>query len=144
MTATTLAKAKKAKTDKKMPTDKALNKGMQARERIISVAETLFNKHGVDSASMRDIAAAAKMQPSSMYYHFGSKEELIWAVWEKGGIELLNRHQERSVATDGNCLRRPYYRFARLAARESGSVRDAALALSGKHQGAGHRPARRL
>ena len=98
MTATTLAKAKKAKTDKKMPADKALTKGMQARERIISVAETLFNKQDVDGASMRDIAAAAKMQPSSMYYHFGSKEELIWAVWEKGGIELLNRVND-AIAT---------------------------------------------
>ena len=44
MTATTLAKAKKAKTDKKMPTDKALTKGMQARERIISVAENLSSR----------------------------------------------------------------------------------------------------
>lgn len=40
---------------------------------------------------MRDIAAAAEMQPASMYYHFDSKEELLWAVWEKGGVELLNR-----------------------------------------------------
>ena len=66
-------------------------KGAQARERIISVAETLFNKQGFDGASMRAIAAAAKMQPASMYYHFESKEELLWAVWEKGGVELLNR-----------------------------------------------------
>lgn len=68
-----------------------ITKGMQARERIITVAETLFNQQGVDGASMRDIAAAAKMQPASMYYYFESKDELLWAVWEKGGIELLNR-----------------------------------------------------
>lgn len=91
MASITLAKAKKAKADKRMPGDKpGLTKGKQARERIISVAETLFNKQGVDGASMRDIAAAAKMQPASMYYHFDSKEELLWAVWEKGGVELLN------------------------------------------------------
>ena len=64
---------------------------MQARERIIAVAETLFNQRGVDGASMRDIATSAKMQPASMYYYFESKDELRWAVWEKGGIELLNR-----------------------------------------------------
>jgi TetR/AcrR family transcriptional regulator, cholesterol catabolism regulator len=50
---------------------------------------------------MRDIAAAARMQPASMYYHFSSKEELLWAVWEKGGVELLNRvNDAMSPVTD--------------------------------------------
>jgi len=86
------AKAKKQRVSKEVvPQRDGLTKGMQARERIISVAETLFNKQGFDGASMRDIAAAASMQPASMYYHFSSKEELLWAVWQKGGVELLNR-----------------------------------------------------
>src|SRR5271167_4987157 len=85
-------KATKQRANKQIAPQRASpTKGMQARARIISVAETLFNKQGFDGASMRDIAAAAKMQPASMYYHFGSKEELLWAVWEKGGVELLNR-----------------------------------------------------
>jgi len=92
MTAETLTKRKKPKSDKKMPGGAALlTKGAQAKARIISVAETLFNKQGFDGASMRDIATAAKMQPASVYYHFVSKEELLWAVWEKGGLELVNR-----------------------------------------------------
>jgi TetR/AcrR family transcriptional regulator, cholesterol catabolism regulator len=66
-------------------------KGDAARERIIKVAVELFFKMGFDGASMRDIAAAAKMQPASLYYHFPSKEDLLWAVWEKGGIELKAR-----------------------------------------------------
>ena len=86
------AKAKKQRVSKDLvPQRGGLTKGMQARERIISVAETLFNKRGFDGASMRDIAAAARMQPASMYYHFSSKEELLWVVWEKGGVELVNR-----------------------------------------------------
>src|SRR5271170_8277830 len=85
-------KATKARANKEIaPQKDGPTKGMQARERIISVAETLFNKQGFDGSSMRDIAAAASMQPASMYYHFSSKEELHWAVWEKGGVELLNR-----------------------------------------------------
>src|SRR5271168_1354988 len=92
MASKAITKAKKQrKTNAIAPLREGLTKGMQARERIISVAETLCNKQGFDGASMRDIAAAAKMQPASMYYHFGSKEELLWAVWEKGGVELLNR-----------------------------------------------------
>jgi AcrR family transcriptional regulator len=66
----------------------ALTKGESAKQRIIEVAESLFSKHGFEAASMRDIAAAANMQPASMYYHFPSKDAILWAVWEKGGLEL--------------------------------------------------------
>jgi TetR/AcrR family transcriptional regulator, cholesterol catabolism regulator len=65
-----------------------MSKGESARRRIIEVAEMLFSKHGFEAASMRDIAAAANMQPASMYYHFPSKDAILWAVWEKGGLEL--------------------------------------------------------
>src|SRR6476620_4786060 len=92
MTVETPMKAKKSRGAKKMAGDgPALTKGEQAKARIISEAEALFNRQGFDGASMRDIAAAAEMQPASVYYHFESKEELLWAVWEKGGIELVDR-----------------------------------------------------
>jgi TetR/AcrR family transcriptional regulator, cholesterol catabolism regulator len=92
MPAETPTKGKKARSAKKMPSDRSpLTKGAQAKARIVAEAETLFNMQGFDGASMRDIAAAAEMQPASVYYYFESKEELLWAVWEKGGIELLDR-----------------------------------------------------
>lgn len=72
----------------------APTKGMEAKGRIIAVAEALFTRQGFDGTSMRDIAAEAKMQAASIYYHFPSKEELLWAVWEKGGLELLQRATE--------------------------------------------------
>src|SRR5258708_352577 len=85
-------KGKRSGRDKKIAgTGSPLTKGPLAKARIISVAESLFNQRGFDGASMRDIAAAAQMQPASVYYYFESKEELLWAVWEKGGVELLNR-----------------------------------------------------
>jgi AcrR family transcriptional regulator len=64
-------------------------KGLEARQRIIAAAETLFSVRGFERTSMRDIASEAGMQAASMYYHFPSKDELLWAVWEKGGVELL-------------------------------------------------------
>jgi AcrR family transcriptional regulator len=92
MTAQTSMKDKKARSSKRMPAGSPLpSKGEQAKARIIAAAETLFNQQGFDGASMRDIAAAAEMQPASVYYYFESKEELLWAVWEKGGLELLHR-----------------------------------------------------
>jgi AcrR family transcriptional regulator len=69
-------------------------KGVAARSRIISVAEALFTKQGFEGASMRDIAADAGMRAASLYYHFPSKDELLWAVWEKGGLELLARLED--------------------------------------------------
>jgi TetR/AcrR family transcriptional regulator, cholesterol catabolism regulator len=92
MTAQTSIKDKKARSSKRMPAGSPVpSKGEQAKARIISAAEALFNQQGFDGASMRDIAAAAEMQPASVYYYFESKEELLWAVWEKGGLELLHR-----------------------------------------------------
>jgi TetR/AcrR family transcriptional regulator, cholesterol catabolism regulator len=91
MTSETATKRQKSRSAKKIPGKPLLTKGAKAKARIISEAETLFNQQGFDGASMRDIAAAAEMQPASVYYYFESKEELLWAVWEKGGIELLNR-----------------------------------------------------
>src|SRR5271155_3588097 len=91
MAAETPTKAKKPGNGKSSGNRTVPSKGEQAKARIISVAETLFNKQGFDGASMRDIATAAKMQPASVYYYFDSKEELLWAVWEKGGLELVNR-----------------------------------------------------
>ena len=92
MAVETTMKTKKSRAAKKMGADRSvLTKGAQAKARIISEAESLFNRQGFDGASMRDIAAAAEMQPASVYYHFESKEELLWAVWEKGGIELVDR-----------------------------------------------------
>jgi len=66
-------------------------KAADARQRIIAVAEALFTQRGFEGASMRDIAAAANLNVASSYYYFPSKEKLLWAVWEKGGLELLAR-----------------------------------------------------
>jgi len=82
-----------------------LPKGMRARAQIISAAEALFNRQGVDRASMRDIASAARTQPAAVYYYFASKEELLWAVWEKGGLELRKRVSE-AIALETDPWRR--------------------------------------
>src|SRR6266581_1196854 len=66
MAAETSTKDKKSRSNKRMSGDRsAPSKGEQAKARIISVAEALFNKQGFDGASMRDIAAAAEMQAAS-------------------------------------------------------------------------------
>jgi len=85
------ARASKLKARKVPAGTSMTSKGIEARQRIVSVAETLFTRHGFDGTSMRDIAAEADMQAASIYYYFPSKDELLWAVWEQGGVELLER-----------------------------------------------------
>jgi AcrR family transcriptional regulator len=53
------------------------------RERILSVAESLFMRHGFDGASMRQITAEAHVNLAAVNYHFGSKEALIQEVFKR-------------------------------------------------------------
>lgn len=53
------------------------------RDKILDVAEQLFGEEGVDRVSVRDVTERAGVNVASINYHFGSKEELIAAVFER-------------------------------------------------------------
>ena len=53
-----------------------------ASNRILQVAEELFAHNGYRGTSVDDIAAAADISRSSLFWHFGSKEGLLRAVIE--------------------------------------------------------------
>jgi AcrR family transcriptional regulator len=53
------------------------------KARILDVAEELFSEQGLDRVSIRDITEAAKVNIAAVNYHFGGKEELIAAVFER-------------------------------------------------------------
>jgi AcrR family transcriptional regulator len=55
----------------------------ETKHRVLEVAESLFGELGVDRVSIRDITEAAKVNVAAVNYHFGSKEELIAAVFER-------------------------------------------------------------
>ena len=50
---------------------------------LLDTAAQMFSRHGYQSTSLRDIAAAADMKAGSMYYHFDSKEALMIEVLDK-------------------------------------------------------------
>lgn len=54
-----------------------------SRRRLLDAAERLFAEHGYNGVSIRDIAAAARANISSVYYHFRSKPKLLEAVCER-------------------------------------------------------------
>ncbi len=67
------------------------------KSKILDAAEALFAEHGLDRVSIRDITEAAGANIAAVNYHFGSKQELIAAVFERR-IRPLN--QARMDALD--------------------------------------------
>lgn len=51
---------------------------------LLDAAAELFASKGFRETTMRDIASAAGMLPGSIYYHHGSKDDLLLAVYEAG------------------------------------------------------------
>ena len=66
------------------------------RERILSTAEQLFAEGGVATTSLRAITSLARVNLAAVNYHFGSKEALIEAVYERR-LGPLNRARLRSL-----------------------------------------------
>jgi len=60
------------------------------RPRLLEAARERFLMDGVDGASLRAIARAAKTSLGMVHYYFGNKEELYFAVVEETYAELLS------------------------------------------------------
>ncbi|NOY91973.1 MAG: TetR/AcrR family transcriptional regulator [Deltaproteobacteria bacterium] len=60
------------------------------RPRLLESARARFLADGVDGASLRAIARAAKTSLGMVHYYFGNKEELFFAVVEETYAELLS------------------------------------------------------
>jgi AcrR family transcriptional regulator len=64
------------------------------RTEILAVASRLFAERGVGSTTMAEIARRSGLQQSSVYYYFGSKEQVVEAVVSEANrapLELVNR-----------------------------------------------------
>ncbi|HVM67078.1 MAG TPA: TetR family transcriptional regulator [Acidimicrobiales bacterium] len=54
------------------------------RQRLIEAAEDLFASRGLHQATTREIlAAAGQRNASALTYHFGTREQLLWAILER-------------------------------------------------------------
>jgi AcrR family transcriptional regulator len=61
------------------------------RPEIVRLAARLFRERGFDGTTVRDIASAVGMRSGSPFYHFASKEEILFAVMEEGLRQGLAR-----------------------------------------------------
>ena len=76
---------------------------------ILAVAVDLFSSGGYDGTSMRDIAAKVGVRPASIYNHFASKEDLLWAIVQSTMTDLLE--QQRAVLSRPGTPREQLTRF---------------------------------
>lgn len=71
-------------------TELALQQGPKAgrspvgRAGVLDVAARLFRAQGYAAVSLRKIAQAAGIKAGSIYYHFGSKDEIVVAILDAG------------------------------------------------------------
>lgn len=57
-------------------------KADETRKRILDVALKLFMEEGYEKATMRRIAQEAGLTPGAAYYHFPSKENIVFQYYE--------------------------------------------------------------
>ena len=64
------------------------------RQDLVLAAARLFRRKGYDATSTRDIAEAVGMRSGSPFYHFASKQALLYAVMEEGMRSAIARQRE--------------------------------------------------
>ncbi len=64
-------------------------KAEQTREELMSAAEQVIAARGYEAASVDDIAAAAGLTKGAVYSRFESKEDLLFAIFERRSAEGL-------------------------------------------------------
>lgn len=61
------------------------------RQRLLDAAERMFAAKGFEATSLRDVTSRARANLAAVNYHFGSKEALIRAVFERRLGEVNRR-----------------------------------------------------
>jgi AcrR family transcriptional regulator len=68
----------------------------ETKERILDAAEELFSENGFAATSVRSITSRAGVNLAALNYHFGSKDAVVDAVFERR-IGPLNRERLRML-----------------------------------------------
>jgi len=77
------------------------------KELILDTAERLFAEHGLDATSIRDITGAAGVNLGAITYHFGTKENLIAAMFNRYFGPFVQRTMQLFEAADRKAGQNP-------------------------------------
>jgi AcrR family transcriptional regulator len=75
-------------------TPKSTAKSEETRKRILAAALRTFREKGFDQATMREVAAEAKVALGAAYYYFDSKDAIVMAFYEQAQQELTPALEE--------------------------------------------------
>ena len=68
---------------------------VDTREKILDAAELLFAREGLSRPSVRQITAEAGVNVAAVNYHFGSREGLVEAVFERHAADVNTERLEQ-------------------------------------------------
>lgn len=88
------------------PLTKSQLQGEASRAKILDAASLLFSTKGYTGTTISRLSKDAGLPVSSIYWHFGSKAGLLWAVAERGATSFLE-----ALPTVGSFDGEPIERF---------------------------------
>lgn len=97
---------------------------LETREHILTVASALIAEKGFDKTSMNEIVRASGISKGGIYWHFKSKDEIIFAIVEAMFIEQLH-FLEEILSGEG----RADERFIALIDMIAGSLEQISIAM---------------
>jgi AcrR family transcriptional regulator len=74
-------------------------------DKLVDIGVRVFLRHGYDGSSLDQVAAAAGITKSSLYYHLSGKEDLLTRGVDRA-FDALFGVLDESAATDGRYLER--------------------------------------
>jgi AcrR family transcriptional regulator len=84
--------------------------GAFKRERILDAAREVFAEHGLDRATLRQIAAAAGYVAGTLYLHFESKEAIYGALLRES-LDRLATAIDAAKAAGAEAALMSFYRY---------------------------------
>lgn len=72
-------------------------------ETIFLAAERLFAEQGFHAVSIRDITRSAGVNVAAVNYHFGTKDQLLLAIFRRRAAELNRERLRRLSETEAAC-----------------------------------------
>ena len=72
------------------------------REELLEIAARVFARRGVTQCTMRQLAAAADVSPSSLYHYFDTKERITEDLVDRYWTTVLERYTHVDQTTDGD------------------------------------------
>jgi AcrR family transcriptional regulator len=80
--------------------DRRRLKGLESRDRILDSALELFSQRGYAATGVSGIVKGAGIEKSALYWHFGSKEGLLAALFDRMDAEFVEGILKRAVGSD--------------------------------------------